>query len=259
MRVERGVRSLVAVLGFAVLGFAVLVTSAVAQAQEAAPPTTGTSPPPPEADPAIAPPEPPAARYFRNAGRGWAWFYGGAEIAGMKAGFQSISSKDGFVGGTRDGGVAPLFGAVAGVRLSLASLAVRGRVGFFADYQLLTVGPELGLHIPLGNWEPSLAVGIGYARLLGVRAPQLEKEGYVIKGVNGRLTLGLDRWVSQHVTVGGSLAGELFVLARRETVLLAKMAADTKNPTFAVAAAYSAEGSSAGLGATLGFQTTYHF
>jgi hypothetical protein len=200
-----------------------------------------------------------AHRYLRNQGRGWAWLYGGVELGGTYTRFDTITSDNAFAGGTRSGGTAPVVGATLGARLSLVSLGVRSRVGFFSDYQALVIGPELGLHFPIGEWEPNLSASLGYTRLLNVKAPQLQGDGYRVSGLNARLGLGLDRWISPHVTVGGSFALDLYALTRPETLLLAKQAKDDANPQLAIAAVRAAEGSSVGAGASLIFNATYHF
>jgi hypothetical protein len=213
------------------------------------------------AAPASEPPPSRAETYLKNEGRGWAWLYGGLELGGSYTSFNVVQANDAFIGGVKPSTGGPVLGGTLGARLSLFSIAVRSRVMLTSEYQAFTVGPEIGLHFPIGKtgWEPNLSLGVHYTRLFGIEVEQPPGETYVASGVAVRGSFGLDRWISPHVTIGGLLSGELYALTRPETVLLAHSASTTKDPTLAVAAARSAEGSSVGLGASLTVQAAYHF
>lgn len=245
-----------------------------ALADEAAAPTPTTSAPtsepapPADARASASPPPPPSEEepsrlktYLKNEGRGWAWLYGGVELGGSYTAFNVLQANEAFIGGVKPSTGGPTLGATLGARLSLVSIGVRSRIMLASGYQALTVGPELGLHFPIGKtgWEPSVSLGVLYTRLLGIDVDQPPGETYVASGVAVRGALGLDRWLTPHITLGGLLSAELYALTRPETVILAHQASSTKDPTLAVAAARSAEGSSVGLGASLTVQAAYHF
>jgi hypothetical protein len=226
-------------------------------------PTATTSPAGVDDAPAPASGDRPsrAETYLKNEGRGWAWLYGGLELGASHTAFNVLQADNAFIGGVKPSTSGPLLGGTLGARLSLFSIGLRSRVMLTSEYQALTVGPEIGLHFPIGKsgWEPNLSLGIHYTRLFGIDIEQPPGATYIATGIAVRGALGVDRWVSPHVTIGGLLSGELYALTRPETVILAHSASTTKDPTVAVAAARSAEGSSVGLGASFTVQAAYHF
>lgn len=58
----------------------------------------------------------------------------------------------------------------AGIRLVFLTAGARLRRASTTFWDLWSVGGEVGLHIPLGHFEPSASVSLGYAWLSGVQA-----------------------------------------------------------------------------------------
>lgn len=143
-----------------------------------------------------------------DSGRGLEWFYIGAEGGVTWLGADALSKSGGplLTGGKKAGGVGPGGGLFVGGRALLLTAGARLRTAWLPDSQFLTVGGEVGLHIPKGKLEPHLWLGGGYATLLGVS----EKVG----GFDVVLGGGLDYYLSNYFTVGGVVSAELVSLSR---------------------------------------------
>jgi hypothetical protein len=146
----------------------------------------------------------------------WVWIDagGGFEQLGMQT---FNASNQGFVGNlvktSSSGGVVS---AAVGARLLFFTVTVRGRVGVFDSGQLYRVGPEAGFHIPLGNVEPHVSLGLGYAAVGnlhdtvgGAAAPSIG-----LRGVYTRAGAGLDYFVVPAFSLGLEVTSELLALFR---------------------------------------------
>jgi hypothetical protein len=176
-----------------------------------------------------APPPPPTPAMIRteqqldqskqdDAGRRleWVWIdvQGGFEQLGMQtfnggapgfvAGFVDTSSSGGCVG------------VGAGARLLFFTLLLRGRLGVFDSGLLYRLGVEAGFHVPLGNVEPHLTLGLGYAAMgdLHDTVGGVAAEAIAIHGFYTRVTAGLDYYVTPIFSVGLDLSTELLGLTR---------------------------------------------
>lgn len=97
-----------------------------------------------------------------------------------------------------------------GLRLFVATLGGRYTFSTYGDFQLQSVGGELGFRIPAGAVEPFLRVGAGYGWMdadLGGLDPNID-------GAMLDVGAGLDVWVHPHVTVGFALQTGVFFLNR---------------------------------------------
>ncbi len=120
----------------------------------------------------------------------------------------------------------PELGLGVGLRLMFVSLAVNGKVDLFDDesathavdnLQLWTIDGNLLLHLLTGyRIEPYLQLGAGYSAFAGVD-DALSGGGFGISGWNLHAGVGLDYFVSDHVSIGGLLAGQLMFLTRPGT------------------------------------------
>jgi hypothetical protein len=99
------------------------------------------------------------------------------------------------------------------------------------DWDLWTIGGRLGLHFPMGSWEPSGAVELGYATLPG------ESTG----GFNARLAGGLDWYLNPLLSVGATADASLLVLS-----------ADRQSAATGETETHNAVGLSAGVSAVVG-------
>jgi hypothetical protein len=183
----------------------------------------GLAPPPPMPEQPQAAPKPtPTTQQLDEAkeedsGRGLEFFYlnveGGFEHVGLTT--FTVNEEEltaGLVESSSAGGVV---GAGIGLRLFVLTLGARARAGFFSDWQLFSLGGELGVHIPLGNFDPHFDLGFGYAGLGNVTSAISGAEDAVkIRGYYARLGGGLDYYVTPVISLGLNASFEMLGLTR---------------------------------------------
>jgi hypothetical protein len=154
------------------------------------------------------------------------------------------------------------YGAALGVRLHEFTFAARYRQGDFSDWQLWTLGGEARMNFTLGRVAPHFGIGAGYASLDGTvadtsraftanAAPAID-----ISGLNLRVHLGADYYVSSWFSIGANLGGEAFFLHRKGDRLLRSSPTDPNSP---VPFLYGQDGSGNGLGVTLSGVLGLHY
>jgi hypothetical protein len=153
----------------------------------------------------------------QSSGRGlqylWVDVGGGFEHLGLR----TFNPKNegfaaGFVETTANGGM--LSGAL-GARLVYFTLGARGRIAFFAPYNRMSLGPEIGFHFPLGNLEPHVDLGFGWTGLGSFNGAVAGDAGALsMHGVYARVGGGLDYYLSPLFSVGLAGSFELVHLAR---------------------------------------------
>lgn len=233
----------------------------------------GLAPPPPMngTPPAQTPPGETEQRLDqakqKDSGRGldWVWINveGGFEHVGLQT-FNVDEQKfsAGFITTTQSG---PVIGAGAGVQLLFLQLGARARVGFFSEWQLFSVGGEVGFHIPIGNLEPHFELGFGYTGLGSFAgAIQGANDAINIRGFYGRVGGGLDYFVTPVFSVGADFGWELLGLTRPgvSTADLNRIQGDPKyqqNPDQARLDALKAEGTSYGSALAITAVLGLHF
>jgi hypothetical protein len=112
----------------------------------------------------------------------------------------------------------------AGVRLVFLTLGVRGRVASFQDssplhdagaWQVWTLDGEVGLRVPLGRFEPHVAIAGGYTSFGGFEtAVNGLSAGLDVHGIDARLDAGADYWITHQISVGVGASGGLLGVAR---------------------------------------------
>lgn len=150
----------------------------------------------------------------KDAKRGLEWFWMSAEGGISHVSLTSLSGKDSeplLAGPAKSAGFGPSLGVGAGVRLFILTVGVRGRMAMMPDFQYLSISPEVGLHIPLGNLEPYVFIGGGYSRLLGLSDAN---SGSRVHGGNIRLGAGLDYYLTPNFSAGAIVSGESTFLGR---------------------------------------------
>lgn len=98
----------------------------------------------------------------------------------------------------------PSIGAGLGVHLLYFRVGPHVRYAAFSAFRSLTVDLDLGWRVPLGRLEPYAVLAGGYSRLASD-----DKPGGDFFGWNLRLGGGLDYYVSNVLSVGGSLTAEI--------------------------------------------------
>ncbi|MGK3965704.1 hypothetical protein WMF38_16195 [Sorangium sp. So ce118] len=231
----------------------------------------GLAPPPPMTTPEPEPVSPDDTEQRleeakkEDSGRGlelvWLNVEGGYENVGLQT--FNIDEEEltaGFISSSANGGVV---GAGVGVRLLFLTLGARGRVGFFNDWQLFSAGGEVGMHLPLGKLDPHIDLGFGYAGLGSFKsAVSGAADAIAIRGFYGRISGGLDLYLSPVFSIGASASWELLALTRpgltsAEIDRIKGEAATT--PQQAKADLLAAEGSSVGSALALTAVAGLHF
>ena len=147
-----------------------------------------------------------------DAGRGLEWVWLQAEGGGAYASANGISNDKLLLPGAKDGGGAGLVGLAVGARVLFFTFGLRGRMTFLSDYRIVSVVPEVGVHVPLGRWEPYVFLGAGYAALSGL--PKLEGKAQSVAGLDARVGVGIDHYVTPTFSVGGLLTSDFLFLGR---------------------------------------------
>ncbi len=146
-----------------------------------------------------------------DSGRGLEWFYlsvgGGVQYLNPTA----FSHSGDLLRDKSASGAGPSGSVALGARLLTLTIGVRGRLDSLSEYQHLSIDPEIGLHLPSGDFEPYFLLGGGYSRLLGVSESLSMKP---IGGFNIRLAGGFDYYVTKFFTVGALVNFEMIHLGR---------------------------------------------
>jgi hypothetical protein len=256
-------RSFASASGFALsLGLAAVGWSANARAQAPADLSAGGLAPPPavesqsDAEAAAAGPNQTETELAeadrRDSGRGLEFVWLNGEIGVGHFGLGTFK-KDDLLGpgpGTTQTGL--VVGGGAGLRLVFWTLGARFRYGAFSDWKLWTLGLEGGLHMPLGALEPYATLGVGYASVSpSVEIAELDgtagSGSASAKGLDARLGVGVDYYLTNMFSVGLNVTGDMLVLSRS--------AVDGA----AAGTTYASDGSSIGAGVTATFVGGLHF
>src|SRR5687768_5520078 len=148
--------------------------------------------------------------------------------------------------------------AALGARLWFVTVGVRGRVTLLDGklaapetsdrWWVWRVGPEVGIRVPLGRFEPHFELGAGYATIGGT-GDMIDGlgEGLDIDGFYGSASAGFDYFLVEEFTLGLVVRGDFLALARPGVPirdLLEPKKVDTLNET--KARILEADGSSYG-------------
>jgi len=184
-----------------------------------APPPPGSGPPPPAP---LYPANPNAAQRqleeaeHSDSGRGLEFVYfdvgGGGQFVSLDAlgGSGSLVPPAG-----KTSAFGPYFSVASGIRLLFLTVGPSFRFARFSDWDLWTLNLDLGWHIPLGSLEPYAVLGGGFAKLgyhdggLGISSASMSASGFDI-----RIAGGIDYYLSNVFSVGGTLQADLLRLSR---------------------------------------------
>jgi hypothetical protein len=228
-----------------------------------------TAPPPIEPDAPAAQPSSETEQKLKeseeeDAGRGLSWFYVEAEGGFQHVGLETFAIDRNPSQGTVSAGLVPskasggYVGAGLGVQLVFITIGPRFRVGFFPDYQLFSIGGELGFRIPIGIVEPAFSIGGGYAAMGSFSgAVTGANDAISIRGGYGRIQGGVDFFVTNTFAIGVGASWEFLALTRPgvDPASLSQAQQDNLNDAQqqALAAEGSGYGSSVNIGARVGF------
>ncbi len=196
-----------------------------------------------------------------DSGRGLEFIYLNVEGGYAHIGLQTFKANDIVDAGTQkttDSGY--VLGAGAGLRLVFITIGPRFRLNKFSEYDMWTLNAELGIHIPLGNFEPYFTFGAGYASIggfdsgnigSGINSDDVQITGYDIRG-----GAGFDLYLSPAFSIGANLTGELLGLTRPGVDL---STSGSTNANSAQADVLAADGSSVGTSVALTGVLGLHF
>lgn len=168
----------------------------------------------------------------KDSGRGLSFVWLGGEGGFQYVDLQTFNVDEtnftaGFIETVEKGGVA---GGGLGVQLLFFTIGARGRVGFFKDWQLFSVGGELGFRIPIGKWEPHVDLGGGYAALGNARgAIEGAADAISIRGFYVRAGAGLDYFILSRLSLGIAASAD-FMGMTRPGVSLSEISKIKSNP-----------------------------
>ena len=185
-----------------------------------------------------------------DAGRGleflWVDVEGGYGYMDLQA-LASSSLLDGTVLSDDGGGLA--LGAGVGVRLIFLTFGARFRLTRLEDFDLWTLGGEIGLHLPHGAFEPSFTFGVAYAGA-SPSADGLDADGLNLSGISARLGANIEYYVNPLLSFGARGTFETLALWRSG----AEQPAGSPIVQF-----YAEDGSGVGVGGTLTGTIGLHF
>jgi hypothetical protein len=194
-----------------------------------------------------------------DSGRGLEWFWLQAEGGAQYVGLDAIAGSRLLLPGQDGSGAAPVAGLAAGGRLLFFTAGVRARAAFLPVGQLGTLNLEGGYHVPLGNWEPYVHVGAGYARLLGVDRPAVATEAPSVQGVDARLAGGADYYLAPQFSLGLMASVEALWLWRAGVTPRAEAVASEDPATQRAAREAGRDARGAGVAAGLNLVAGLHF
>jgi hypothetical protein len=177
------------------------------------PPSSQPEPPPQ----APSPTEQQLAQADReDSGRGLEYFW----ILG-EAGFQYLGLEALSAGELAEPNAAklsragPVFGGALGTRLFFLTAGARFRYGSTPDWGLWTLNGEVGMRWQLGQLDPHVAVGGGYAAVRGLEpGPAAAGADLRIRGWNLRLLGGIDWYLSSAFSLGMAASWDVLFLSR---------------------------------------------
>jgi hypothetical protein len=263
-----------------------LVASLVAGPRVAAAQTWGDPPPPQEENPAgleaggLTPPGGSAPNPYysvegmsperelaeadeKDSGRGLEFFWINGEAGYEYLGLQTFSSNSlvdsGLVATTQSG---PMFGGGLGLRLVFLTVGPRFRFAKFGEWDHWTLNAELGLHIPVGRFEPYFTFSGGYATVGSLASNNIVNSDDVdISGWDLRGGGGLDIYLSKMFTIGAAVTGELLFLTRPgvDPSAFTNPSAQAGTNEASIQTVYEADGSSVGAATSGSFVVGLHF
>jgi hypothetical protein len=157
-----------------------------------------------------------------------------------------------------DGGSALLLGVGGGVRLIFLTVGARFRMARQSAWDLWTLNGEVGLHLPMGDLEPSFTLSAGYASLgafqPGHAPPGFDPDRIDINGFDTRLGAALDWYLNPLLSLGLQSNLELLVLSRSKAPQ-AGLGTDVAD----LANLYARDGSGIGFAVSISAAAGLHF
>ncbi len=194
-----------------------------------------------------------------DSGRGLEWFWAQAEGGVNYVGLDAVDGRRLVLEGEKGSAAAPVAGVALGGRVLFFTAGVRARAAFLPAGQLGTLALEGGYHVPLGNFEPYVQIGAGYARLFGNDRPDVSTTAPTTQGFDARLAGGFDYYLAPQFSIGLLANAELLWLWRSGVTALNEAVESEDAATQRRAAEAAKDGSGVGVAAGLTAVAGLHF
>jgi hypothetical protein len=153
-----------------------------------------------------------------DSGRGLQFVWLAPEVGFQFVALDALSNDD-LIDDQVGSGSGLAFGGTAGVRWLFYTLGARFRYALLGEFALWSLGGDVALRVPLGDFEPYAFVGGGYYSLGGFAADDaLGMAGatseLVVSGFGARLGGGFDYYVTPVFSAGISVEVEALFLSR---------------------------------------------
>jgi hypothetical protein len=145
-----------------------------------------------------------------DSGRGLEYFWLSGDV-GFSAFDIAAGARDRVLPGLAESGAGVAYGGGLGARLLYFSLGGRFRTINLPDYDVWTLGLELGIRFPLGALEPYTRFSVGY---LGLLRGQTNGIPLSVSGFSGRVAGGADYYFSDSFSLGLELAFDCAAVSR---------------------------------------------
>lgn len=106
-------------------------------------------------------------------------------------------------------------GISIGLRLFIISVGVQATYAAHSDFNLGTVGLDVGVYLPIPFASPYVRLGLGYAWVANADTVPTEVGNVDVYGLFLELGLGIDIYVHKHIAVGGGFDGIFLSLSRQ--------------------------------------------
>ncbi len=241
------------------------------------PPPGGLAPPPPIASTAPGSPTapPPGSgtattqklneAQKKDSGRGLEWVYADAEAGFAYASLGSLSNN---LSIQRTDNSGPMLGAAAGVRLLVFTLGARFRYQLLDSFNFWQLNAVVGVHVPLGHWDPYVAIHGGYSAIGTLDSSVVDIKNLAsgatssdisVHGGNVGLSGGVDYYFVRFLSLGVDGSFE-FLFLKRDPLPMPAGCAATPACQAAVASnpLYQKSGDSVGMGLSVSLHLGLH-
>ena len=199
-----------------------------------------------------------------DSGRGLEIAYAQASVGAAFLGLDTFSNSK--LGLDKTSGGGPVFGLGAGLRLLFFTIGARARLTTLSAYDFWQLDLEAGYHVPIGRWDPYVAVHGGYAFETNASSAQVQgPEGggagesdaasqLALHGGEVGVSGGADYYVTPLISVGAEATAELLFLSRPKQTPTNGGVQDGPSQQL-----YLTSGSSTGLGLSASLHAGIHF
>ena len=186
--------------------------------------------PPPPLQQQAAPPPPTEQKLDESkkedSGRGLEILYVNAQLGGV---FDALGTFNNSLSIQQTNAGGMMLGGEVGVRFVWLTLGARFRYDVLQPFNIWQLDAVLGLHVPLGSWDPYISIHGGYSAIGSLDASNFNASqiapcstcttqdaanGFSSKGANVGFAVGLDYYLARWFSLGVDGAFELLFLHR---------------------------------------------